>query len=97
MIHEKKVVLLNLVPHQEENESQKGADGHGHRKDQRDAHYREGERLVVAKLEEPVVFVGSLAHPIDKREEALPAKVRHVKHLNAVRDENRLHEVQCDE
>jgi len=97
VVDEQKVVLFDLVPHQEENEREEGADGHGDGEHQRHGHDGEGEGLVVAQLEEPVVFVGPVSRPVQKCERTFPKEVRHVQHLNAVGNEDELHEVGRDE
>lgn len=91
MVHEQEVVLFNLVAHEEENEGEKGAYGHRDGEHERHAHDSESEGLVVSKLEKPVIFVGSVLHPVIKNKEALPAKVRDIKHLDAIGDEYDLH------
>ena len=91
MVDENEVVLLNLISDHEENESEKGADWHRNREDERHAHDRERKRLIVSKLEEPVIFVGSVSHPIQECEETFPGEVRHIQHLDAVGNEDDLH------
>ena len=66
MVDEEEVVLFNLVPHQEKNECEKGANWHGDGEQERHRHDGEGKGLIVAKLEEPVVFVRSVPSPVDK-------------------------------
>ena len=97
MIDEQEVVLLNLVTHQEEDESEKCANRHRDWKNQRHWHNGEGEGLVVAQLEEPVICVGPVPDPVEYLEEALVEEVRYIKHLNAVCDKDNLHEIACNE
>ena len=66
VVDEEEVVLLNLVPHQKENESKERANWHSDGKQECHRHDSEREGLVVTKLEEPVVFVGSVPCPVDK-------------------------------
>ena len=93
MVDEDEVVFLDLIPHQKEYEGEEGADWHRHGENERHAHNRECERLIVSKLEDPVVFVRPMPHPIQECEETFPGKVRYVKHLDAVSDEDDLDKV----
>ena len=64
VVDEKKVVLFNLVAHQKEYECEERANGHGDWKNQAHREDRECEWLIVADLEEPVIFVRSVSQPV---------------------------------
>ncbi len=78
VVDEKKVVLFNLVAHQEEYECEECADRHGDWKNQAHREDRESKWLIVADLEVPVVFVWPMSQPVHKSQESFDDEMRHI-------------------